>query len=186
MPFTRSHWESRYIAPHLHLARGWERQLDIARNDLFYSGPFTAARYHAWLGAHGVRYVAVPKGVTLDHSARAEAALVAGGVPYLHRVWADDHWTLYEVRDPQPIAAGGATLVHLSSDGFTLHAPRPGTTTVVHVHWTPFWELEQGSGCVEQAPGDWTRVRLRTAGRAHVGTRFALGRIGADSPRCTG
>jgi hypothetical protein len=186
VPFTRSHWETRYIAPHLHLARGWERQLDIERNDLFYGGTLTPARYRTWLDDHGVRYVALPKDTTLDHSAIAEAQLIAHGLPYLHRIWQDEHWTVYEVADPTPIAEGGATLIHLSSDGFTLRATRPNTTTVVHVHWTPYWELEKGTGCVEKAPGDWTRVRLTSTGRAHVGTRFGLDRIGSSSPRCTG
>ena len=44
---TADHWEARFVAPQVMLARGWERQLDIYRNGLFY-GPTTAlTRCHA-------------------------------------------------------------------------------------------------------------------------------------------
>ena len=33
---TAAHWEARWVAPHVMLARGWERQLDSERNGLFY------------------------------------------------------------------------------------------------------------------------------------------------------
>jgi len=36
IPFTRFHWEAWVVAAHFPLARGWERQLDIADNPLFY------------------------------------------------------------------------------------------------------------------------------------------------------
>ena len=48
---TADHWEARYLAPHVMIARGWERQLDTDRNSIFYeeAEPLTAARYRAWL-----------------------------------------------------------------------------------------------------------------------------------------
>lgn len=184
VPFTRSHWEARYVGLDRPLARGWQRQLDMRNNGLFYDGTLTPARYRAWLDELGVRYVALPRDVTLDHSAQREAALIRGGLPFLQPVWHDPHWEVYRVRDAAPLARGGATLVSLSTDGFTLRAATAPTTTVVHVHWSPYWQLERGDGCVEPAPGDWTRVRLRSAGTAHVGMDFSLGRIRATSPRC--
>ena len=33
---TVDHWEARFVAPHVMIARGWERQLDRLRNGLFY------------------------------------------------------------------------------------------------------------------------------------------------------
>src|SRR5207249_1879375 len=36
IPFTDLHWEADYVAPHVAIARGWERQLDIKDNHLFY------------------------------------------------------------------------------------------------------------------------------------------------------
>jgi hypothetical protein len=53
------------------------------------------------------------------------------------------------------------------------------------VRWTPYWRLAQGSGCVER-DGDWTALRLTRAGRVRLVTTFALSRVGATSPRCTG
>src|SRR5262249_54365430 len=44
------HYEARWTAPAVMLARGWERQLDTLRNGLFYSSrPLTASSYAAWL-----------------------------------------------------------------------------------------------------------------------------------------
>ena len=37
IPPTVHHWESAYVAPVFPLARGWERQLDVAYNALFYN-----------------------------------------------------------------------------------------------------------------------------------------------------
>ncbi len=43
VPFTRDHWEADLLARHVLLARGWERQLDVARNRLGVPG---VARRH--------------------------------------------------------------------------------------------------------------------------------------------
>ena len=44
VPPTANHWESAYLAPKFELARGWLRQLDTARDDLFYKeGALTPA-----------------------------------------------------------------------------------------------------------------------------------------------
>src|SRR4029079_12598752 len=32
IPFTKRHWEAALVAPHVQLARGWERQVDIGVN----------------------------------------------------------------------------------------------------------------------------------------------------------
>ena len=44
IPFTRSHWEAAEVAPHFPLARGWQRQLDIKRNPLFYEAACSTPR----------------------------------------------------------------------------------------------------------------------------------------------
>ena len=36
VPPTADHWESAYLAPQFELARGWLRQLDTTRDDIFY------------------------------------------------------------------------------------------------------------------------------------------------------
>ena len=53
------HWESQELARSVPLARGWERQVDIERNPLFYSGVLTPAAYYAWLRYNAVRYIAI-------------------------------------------------------------------------------------------------------------------------------
>ncbi len=72
IPFTSFHWESYEVAPRFPLARGWERQLDIKYNHLFYGGTLDAATYDAWLHSLAVRFVAVAD-ASLDYSAREEA-----------------------------------------------------------------------------------------------------------------
>ena len=41
MPPTANHWESAYLAPSFELARGWLRQLDTTRDDIFYDDEAT-------------------------------------------------------------------------------------------------------------------------------------------------
>ena len=63
IPFTRFHREAFEVAPRFPLARGWERQLDMARNPLFYGGGIlTGAQYYGWLRGNAVRYVAISGG----------------------------------------------------------------------------------------------------------------------------
>lgn len=73
------HWESAYIAPTFPVARGWERQLDVAYDPIFYlPGALTARSYPSWLLANGVSYVALP-GTALDYAATSEASLLRSG-----------------------------------------------------------------------------------------------------------
>jgi hypothetical protein len=183
---TADHWEARYLAPHVMIARGWERQLDTDRNSIFYdeAEPLTAARYRAWLSANAISYVALPRHARLDYSARAEARLFAGGHPsYLREVWRAPDWRLFAVRDATPLAQAPALLTAASSDSLTLYAPRAGSYTV-RVRFTPYWALASGSGCVARAPGEWTEVRARRAGRLRLVIRFSLARVFSDAPRC--
>ncbi|MGI8712563.1 MAG: hypothetical protein ACR2NR_05135 [Solirubrobacteraceae bacterium] len=182
IPFTRFHWEAWVVASHFALARGWERQLDIADNPLFYHPHLTPSSYEAWLDSNAIRFVAAPD-APLDYSAQAEMALIDQGLPYLHMVMHSAHWRVYAVANPTPIATGVASLTRLGPDSLTLHAQRPGPV-LLHVHFTPYWALTQGSGCVAPA-GRWTQLTLRRAGSVTLATRFSLNRIGATSRRCT-
>lgn len=181
IPPTQFHFETYEVAPHVPLARGWERQLDVKDDDLFYAGPLTAASYDAWLHELAVRFVALPD-APLDFSATGEAALIRGRLPYLHLVWSSRHWRVYAVRDATPIVTG-ATLTAIGPDSLTLRASHPGSV-IVRVRFTPYWALGSGEGCVEKA-GAFTRLTLRAAGEIRLITRFSIGRIGASSPRCT-
>jgi hypothetical protein len=182
IPFTAFHWEAYEVAPHFPLARGWERQLDIGDNPLFYSGRLSAARYDAWLEQLGVRFVAVSDS-GVDASAVREERLIDRGLPYLELVKRTAHWRIYSVRDAAPLAEGAATATALGPNSVTLRASRPGTA-LVRVRFTPYWALSGGPGCVAPA-GDLTQVTLRQPGTVRLIIRFSLGRIGARSPRCS-
>ncbi len=182
IPFTAFHWEAYEVAPRFPLARGWERQLDLEYNHLFYAGALTAARYHDWLRRLAVRFVAVAD-APLDYSARQEKALIDHGLPYLRLVDRTLHWRIYAVADPVPMVQGGATLTALGPDSMTVRADGPGSV-LVRVHWSPYWSLSGGSGCL--APdGAFTRLTVRRAEKVRIVTRFSLARAGARSPRCS-
>jgi hypothetical protein len=182
IPFTSTHWEAYYVAPHVPIARGWERQLDEEDNPLFYSGTLTAARYRAWLHRLAIRFVAVPD-MSLDSSAKQEVALIDRGLPYLRLVWRSRHFRVYAVRDPTPIATGPATLTAYGPNSLTLRARAPGRV-LLRVRFTPYWQLSEGSGCVMPS-GDFTALQLRRPGPVRLTIGFALGRIAARTPRCT-
>jgi hypothetical protein len=201
---TVDHWEARWVAPHVAIARGWERQLDDERNALFYEGstPLSARRYRSWLAEQGISYVALPD-APLDYSATAEARLLrgidasgrsrllagsgasaTGASAYLREVWHSAHWRLFAVTGASPLAQPPAVLTQLGSQSFTLWAPRPGAFTV-RVRFTPYWALARGAGCVLRAPGDWTEVQARSAGSLHAVIDFSLARIFEHGPRCS-
>jgi hypothetical protein len=182
IPFTQFHWEAYAVASRFSLARGWERQLDIHDNPIFYGGSLTAVTYDRWLHANAVRFVAISDAAP-DYSAKAEVKLINDGVAYLRLVFRSRHWRVYEVHDATPIVQGPATLQTLGPDSLTLHAGRPGNV-IVHLRFTPYWAIAQGSGCVAPA-GNTTRLTLRRGGEVRLVTRFSLGRVGANTPRCT-
>lgn len=183
---TRVHWEARWLAPHISLARGWERQLDREHDSLFYgTATLTSARYHAWLREEGISYVALPD-APLDPSARAEAKLVGERTPtYLREVWRSAHWRLYAVGDSPGLAQSPAVMRSIGSDTFTLAVPRPGRF-LVRVRFTGYWAVQSGVGCVQRAADDWTQVSAPRAGELRIGVSFSPTRIFEDGPRCRG
>jgi hypothetical protein len=178
------HWDARWVAQDVSIARGWERQVDLADDSLFYDARrLTAARYHAWLRDEAISYVALPD-APLDSSARGEAELLRDGPPpYLREVWHSAHWRLFAVLGAQPLATRPAVVTSLGTDAFTLRTSRPGTFTV-RVRFTPYWALERGTGCVERSAGGWTEVRTAAPGSVHVGIVFSIARIFDHGPRC--
>ncbi|MBV9916537.1 MAG: hypothetical protein JO153_08535 [Solirubrobacterales bacterium] len=182
IPFTKFHWETYDVAPDFPLARGWERQLDIKYNPLFYGGALTPGTYRQWLHNLAVRFVAVSD-ARPDFSAERETQLINGGLPYLRPVLRTQHWRVFAVSAPTPIVAGTATLTRLASDSLTLYVSRPGTSEV-RVRFSPYWSIENGSGCVRPS-GDFTRVEMRSTGTVRLAISFAPDRIAARSARCT-
>lgn len=184
--FTRNHLDADLIARRHTLARGWQRQLDLRFNDIFYEGRLTPATFRLWLEKHAVRYVAVPRG-ELDSSARTEARLVrSGAVRGLTEVLDEGRWQVWRVDGAAPLA-DGADVVELDHDRIVLRAHTTGRI-FLRMRFTPYWAIVEGEGCVGRSPGagEWTIVRARRPGRLVLATRFAPGRVRAGSDRCTG
>ncbi len=183
VPLTRSHWEAALLAPQISLARGWEKQLDERYDSALLSGSLNAASYRRWLDDQAVSYVALPD-TPLDPSSAREGTLIKGGLPYLRLVFTSRHWRIYQVLDPTPLLAGPGVLISLSSDSFALRASAGGRF-LVRIHYTRYWRIVEGSGCVAQAPGGWTYVTVSAPGEMRVAARFSLGRalgLGGSCP----
>ncbi|MFL5896970.1 MAG: hypothetical protein ACJ76D_00665 [Solirubrobacterales bacterium] len=178
VPPTANHWESAYLAPRFELARGWLRQLDTTRDDLFYdSKALTASSYGAWLRANAISYVALPD-APLDYSSQEERGLILGEPSYLTPRFRSQHWRVYEVANPKPLVASlGAAAAEtrwFGRQGFALDVTRPGRF-LVRVNFTPYWSIARGAGCILRH-GDWTVARASHSGIFRVAADFSVGR----------
>ena len=185
VPPTRRHWEAAHLPPRVLLARGWERQLDIGRNQLFYRPGLTADAYRVWLVDSGVAYVALPD-VDLDPAARDEAALLRSAPPFLRPVWTGAHWQVWEVAGGPGLVDGPARAVAVGADEVLLEVSAPGhvLVRVRHTLW-----VARGPACVGPGPGGWTSVSARGPGLVHLRAVAPLagGRgAGGDRPACPG
>src|SRR3954454_2458923 len=178
VPPTANHWESAYLAPKFELARGWLRQLDTTRDDLFYDDKaLTPASYGAWLRANAISYVALPD-APLDYSSQDERRLILGGPSYLALRFHSQHWRIYQVQEPLPLVTplGPATAktLWIGRQGFALDVEQPGEF-LVRVNFTPYWSISQGAGCILRR-GDWTVARAAHPGVFRVAADFSVGR----------
>ncbi|MEA2373207.1 MAG: hypothetical protein QOH12_3601 [Solirubrobacteraceae bacterium] len=180
VPFTREHWEAAELAPHFAIARGWERQLDVADNAIFYAPHLASAAYAAWLRTNAIAYVALPD-TQLDYSARQEAALIEAGQDYLLPVARLAHWRIFAVRGTQPLASPPASLTRLEATGFQLRFAGPATSEV-RLHYTAYWV--SGGACVTRAPDGFTAVRALRGGLVSVSARLDLGAALSGGPAC--
>ena len=190
---SRSHGEAAALAPHVNLARGWNRQADVARNPLFYGDeePLDAGEYYRWLRRWAVRLVVLPASAP-DFAGVRERELVTSGVPYLRKVWADSTWTLYEVSNPAPMASGPASLVAWDAAGVTVHMPVAGST-VLRLAWSPWLSVEDQDGhrgrdpaldgtCVSRLAGtgpgpvSWAVLRAARPGTYRIEAPYVLPR----------
>jgi hypothetical protein len=177
IPPTAHHWESAYVAPEFALARGWERQLDIAYDPLFYeTGPLTPSEYRAWLLSNGVSFVALAD-APLDYAATAEARLLRSGeVNGLRAVWHSTTWQLWKVVGSQGLASAPATVVSMTPRSLEVRYSQPGQSTL-RVRWSPYWSLAGPTAreaCLHQAPGGWTELVSSVAGQLRL-TMSVLG-----------
>jgi hypothetical protein len=178
VPPTANHWESAYLAPKFELARGWLRQLDTTRDDLFYTDKaLTSASYGAWLRANAISYVALPD-APLDYSSQDERRLILSAPPYLDLRFHSEHWRIYAVRGAKqlvtPLAGAAAETRWIGRQGFALDVKRPGEF-LVRVSFTPYWSISRGTGCILRR-GDWTVARASHPGIFRVAADFSVGR----------
>jgi len=178
VPPTANHWEAAYMAPKFELARGWLRQLDTTRDDVFYDGKeLTAASYGHWLRANAISYVALPD-APLDYSSVRERRLILADPPYLKLRFAGEHWRIYRVLHQKPLVAplagAAAKTLWFGRQGFALDVQRPGDF-LVRVSFTPYWSIAHGQGCILRH-GDWTVARASRPGIFRVAADFSVGR----------
>jgi len=184
VPLTRSHWEAAELAPSVSLARGWEKQLEERYDGALLAHSLTAAGYERWLHEEAVAYVALPD-VKLDGSSAAEGRLIRSGLPGLREVFRSAHWRVFRVLSATPLASGPGRVTALGHDSFTLLTRQAGRF-LVRVHFTRYWTLARGAGCVTRAPGGWTEVTARAPGSVVVRASFSLSRALGMGSACVG
>jgi hypothetical protein len=119
----------------------------------------------------------------LDYAGEAEARLIAAGLPFLRMAFENEDWTIYRVVDPAPLAIGAGERAKLTRQGFMVVADEPGTI-LVKVRWTPYWSIEEGTGCVEESARGFTRVTIAEQGRLKIGVDFSPLRALSGGRRC--
>ncbi|MGA8114210.1 MAG: hypothetical protein WCA46_11155, partial [Actinocatenispora sp.] len=167
------HWESTYVAESVPLARGWERQIDVERNPIFYDTNLAPDTYLTWLYRNAVDFVAVAKQERLDKYGQAEAKLVGSGLPYLKRVWSTEDWTLYAVVGAQQLVSGAGVLVDSGASGVTFDTTVSGRLTV-RVRWSRWLTLSGPGGCLTRAPDGWVTVEVSRPGRYRISSGWHL------------
>ncbi|MEV6119708.1 hypothetical protein AB0M23_04125 [Streptomyces sp. NPDC052077] len=169
---ARNHREAVTLAPHVNMARGWNRQLDMERARLFYDGSFSAASYRAWLDRWAVGYVVLPL-ARPDGYAEEEARLVGDAAlrpDWLEPVWKDRNWRVYRVRDAVPLVSAPGTLVRSDGAELVVRMERPGAATV-RVAWSPW--LRTDGGCLARE-GEFARLTVPAAGEYRISSRYGL------------
>lgn len=170
-----SHDEANFVGRHVLLARGWNRQLDDYYNPVLYDAGMTAADYLAWLQDNGVSVVAIAD-TDLDKGGLRERALLADPPEYLHEIYHDAVWRVFEV-EPQPGLAGdGAVVTDVGLSSFTIETTTTGPLAV-KVRFSPWMGVAAGDACVREGADGWAVVDVRTAGRVTVDASLSLSRV---------
>jgi hypothetical protein len=183
----RRHWEAYYFPKAgLPITRGWYRQADAIHNRLFY-GPYDARSYVRWLRRMGVEYVYLPD-AALDPWSEREPRILSTS-PSFEVARQAGAWTVYKLRDPQPLVVGlddgEAHVTGFDHLGVTVVVDRPGDY-LTKVTWSPYWKLAAGTGQLSRSPDRFILLEAKQAGtyrlRFDLGLRDALaqavGRLG--------
>jgi hypothetical protein len=185
---TVNHWGSVYLGS-MPLARGWDRQADVANNPIFYdTALLNASSYHAWLNQLAVGWVALPA-APLDYASVQEAKLIRGGLSYLKLTWSSRTWRVYQVVNSAPLVSG-ARVETADNSGLTLTTSAAGTVGV-RMRWSPYLTVRDPtsgasvSSCVIDANG-WVNVVLPRAETIRLSSQFdPRARLIAPDPDCT-
>jgi hypothetical protein len=184
---SKNHFATVYLASKVSLARGWDRQADVANDPIFYEkDALTSSSYHRWLQELAVGWVAVPA-TELDYSAVQEAKLIGGGLDYLRPVWSNASWRLYRVTDATQLAEG-AQVRSVEPTSITIGAPAAGPM-LLRVRWSPYLTVQHTDrtlavgACLANADG-WLKITVPTSGEYRITSRFdPVSRL-QSQPRC--
>jgi hypothetical protein len=161
---TERRGEAAFVAPVVAIAKGWSRAADTGRNPIFYDGTLSADTYRKWLDDNAISYVALSDG-PYDWAAPDEVALVSAGLSYLQPVWADPTWTLYAVRDPQPVISPPGRVVARDAVSLTVSVPEPGEY-VVRVRGSRY--VSASNGCMRPTGDGWSTLVVEQPGTVTI------------------
>jgi hypothetical protein len=162
---TQRHWETAYVAFEFPIARGWERQLDIRFQPMFYEPELTNTDYRGWLMEAGVKYVALAD-APLDRSGLLEAEIIEQAPWYLQPVWSSAHWRVWEVVNPTGMLDGPAEVVEIDADSIWIDVRAEGDVKV-RVRASAYW-IADPPLCIETTDDEWIVLRDVQPGRVHV------------------
>lgn len=172
VPFTAGHWEATYIAAEVPIARGWERQTDMDRNEVLYDEDLTSDEYRRWIDEHAVRWIALPD-IEIDGGGLAEEALLEQGLPWLKLARTTEHWRIWEVVDSVPIVEDPGRLVSESPDEIVFTVERAGSV-LVRTWYMPYWSAQGHGACVVRTDDDLVEVIVTTPGIVRLRPEFSL------------
>jgi hypothetical protein len=99
-------------------------------------------------------------------------------------VFSSAHWRIYRVLAATPLLSGPGRLSSLGHDSFSFYARTAGSF-FVRVHFTRYWTVTQGEGCVTPG-GSWIWVRVGRPGEVVVSGRFSFARVFEPDGSCSG
>jgi hypothetical protein len=168
---TFDNWEAYHVpAADLPLARGWYRQVDLARNGVLYRDGLTGGEYRAWLRSRGVRLVVLPLAPLDRLGAIPQADLLRSGRSGLVEVARTPEAVVYELPAATPILTGPADerITAYGHERIAGTVGAPGTYTL-RVASTPYLSVEHGSVCLEPGANGTTRLVASRAGPFELG-----------------
>jgi hypothetical protein len=104
----------------------------------------------------------------MDESAKSkeEAALLEQGLPYLHEIWHNRHWTVWRVDGFHGLVEGPATFEGFAPDAMRINVHGTGDV-VVRVRASGQWTVPDG-GCAAETADGWTRLHGLRPGRVVI------------------